>query len=194
MEETKKPSKKILVVEDNQDSRELVVKILKNAGYQIIEAVDGEEALEKVSIEEPHIILMDISLPKLDGYEVAKRLKDKEEFKHIPIVAFTAHAMKGDKEQCLKVGMDDYISKPIRADKLGKLLSKYVPATTKSEIPNQSTIEEIKIVNESDISINKALALERLNGNEKLYNKMCGIFEKSAPLGFANLLAGLEVR
>jgi two-component system cell cycle response regulator DivK len=126
MEETKKPSKKILVVEDNQDSRELVVKILKNKGYQIIEAVDGEEALEKVSTEKPDLILMDISLPKLDGYEVAKRLKDHEEFKHIPVVAFTAHAMKGDREKFISIGFEGYISKPINIHELPNQIRAYL--------------------------------------------------------------------
>jgi two-component system cell cycle response regulator DivK len=70
----------ILVVEDNQDSRELVVKVLTHKGYTVIEAVDGEDALKKVSKERPALILMDISLPKLDGYEVTRRLKAMEDF------------------------------------------------------------------------------------------------------------------
>jgi len=132
MEETKKSSKKILVVEDNQDSRELVVKILKNRGFQIFEAVDGEEALEKVSLEKPHLILMDISIPKLDGYEVAKRLKDHEEFKHIPIVAFTAHAMKGDREKFLSIGFEGYISKPINIHELPNQVRAYLKGKRES--------------------------------------------------------------
>jgi len=113
MDDIKKQPRKIMIVEDNQDSRELVVKVLKNKGYQIIEAVDGEEALEKAAREKPHLILMDISIPKIDGFEVTKKLKDQDEFKHIPIVALTAHAMKGDREKFISVGFEGYISKPI---------------------------------------------------------------------------------
>lgn len=114
MEEEKKViSRKILIVEDNQDSRELVVKILKNKGYQIVEAVDGEQALSKAKTEQPNLILMDISIPKIDGFEVTKKLKAMDEFKNIPIVALTAHAMKGDREKFISAGFEGYISKPI---------------------------------------------------------------------------------
>jgi two-component system, cell cycle response regulator DivK len=105
--------RKLLIVEDNQDNRELAIKVLKNKGYEIIEAADGEEAIEKAISEKPDLILLDISLPKLDGYEVAKRLKSMEEFQEVPIVAFTAHAMKGDREKVIVVGFEGYISKPI---------------------------------------------------------------------------------
>jgi two-component system, cell cycle response regulator DivK len=105
--------RKLLIVEDNQDNRELAIKVLKNKGYEIFEAVDGEEAIEKAISEKPDLILLDISLPKLDGYEVAKRLKSMEEFQEIPIVAFTAHAMKGDREKVIAGGFEGYISKPI---------------------------------------------------------------------------------
>jgi len=105
--------KKILIVDDNQDSRELVVKILKKAGYQMIEAIDGEEALEKATAENPDLILMDISIPKIDGYEVTRRLKSQVKFKDTPIIALTAHAMKGDREKALGAGCEGYISKPI---------------------------------------------------------------------------------
>ena len=109
---------KILVVDDNQDSRELVIKILKGKGHQLIEAVDGEDALEKVAAEPPDLILMDISLPKMDGLEVTRRLKEDPRFASIPIIALTAHAMKGDKEKALAVGCEDYISKPINVREL----------------------------------------------------------------------------
>lgn len=103
----------VLVVDDNQDNRELVVKILGNRGYRMIEAVDGEDALRKASEERPDLILMDISIPKIDGYEVTRRLKSREEFKNVPVVALTAHAMKGDREKAICAGCEGYISKPI---------------------------------------------------------------------------------
>ncbi|MEW6674414.1 MAG: response regulator [Nitrospirota bacterium] len=126
MEEIKKDPKKILIVDDNRDSRELIVKILKGRGYQIIEAIDGEEALEKAVTERPALILMDISIPKIDGYEVTRRLKSKEEFKDILVVALTAHAMRGDREKALEAGCEGYISKPINVRELPELIKSYL--------------------------------------------------------------------
>lgn len=119
-------SKKILIVDDNEDSRDLVVKVLKNKGYQMVEAVDGEDALEKAESENPDIILLDISIPKLDGYEVTRRLKSREKFRNIPIIALTAHAMKGDKEKALQAGYDGYISKPISIHELPEQIKSYL--------------------------------------------------------------------
>ncbi|MFH1702182.1 MAG: response regulator [Nitrospirota bacterium] len=127
MEEIKKGlPKKILVVDDNNDSRELVVKVLKNQGYEMIEAIDGEEALEKAMSEKPDLILMDISIPKLNGYEVTKRLKSLEEGKEIPVVALTAHAMKGDRAKAIEAGCEGYISKPINVRELPAQVKSYM--------------------------------------------------------------------
>ena len=113
MNENQEQAKKILVVDDNNDSRELVLKILRTKGHRLYEAVDGEDALQKVAAEQPDLILMDISLPKIDGHEVTRRLKSDERFASIPIIALTAHAMKGDREKALAAGCEGYISKPI---------------------------------------------------------------------------------
>jgi two-component system cell cycle response regulator DivK len=118
--------KKILIVDDNRDSRELVVKILKNKGYQMIEAIDGEEALEKAITENPDLILMDISIPKIDGYEVTRRLKSQVGFKDTPIIALTAHAMKGDREKAMEAGCEGYISKPIDIHELPNQIKSYL--------------------------------------------------------------------
>jgi two-component system cell cycle response regulator DivK len=126
MDETKGLPKKILVVDDNQDSRELVVKVLKNKGYKMIEATDGEEALEKAVAETPDLILMDISIPKINGYEVTRRLKTMEEFKDTPIVALTAHAMKGDRTKALEAGCEGYISKPINIRELPEQIRSFL--------------------------------------------------------------------
>ncbi len=104
---------KILVVDDNRDSRELVVKILGRRGLDLYQAVDGPDALQQVASNRPDLILMDISLPGMDGYEVTRRLKQDQRSAAIPIIALTAHAMKGDREKALAAGCDDYIAKPI---------------------------------------------------------------------------------
>jgi two-component system cell cycle response regulator DivK len=119
-------SQKILVVEDNQDNRELVVKVLKINGYHVIEAVDGEEAIEKTRAENPDLILMDLFIPKIDGYEVTRRLKRDKDLKSIPIIALTAHAMKGDMEVALAAGCDGYIPKPIDVRELPKQIEHFL--------------------------------------------------------------------
>jgi len=119
-------SQKILVVEDNQDNRELVVKVLKINGYHVIEAVDGEEAIEKTRAENPDLILMDLFIPKIDGYEVTRRLKRDIDLKSIPIIALTAHAMKGDMEVALAAGCDGYIPKPIDVRELPKQIEHFL--------------------------------------------------------------------
>jgi two-component system, cell cycle response regulator DivK len=126
MEEIGKGFKKILVVDDNNDSRELVVKVLKNQGYEMIEAIDGEDALEKAVSEKPDLILMDISIPKINGYEVTKRLKSLDEVKKIPVVALTAHAMRGDRAKALEAGCEGYISKPINVRELPAQIKSYL--------------------------------------------------------------------
>ena len=122
----KDSSKKILVVEDNQDNRELVVKVLKINGYHVIEAIDGQEAIEKTRAENPNLILMDLFIPKIDGYEVTRRLKRDKDLKGIPIIALTAHAMKGDMEVALAAGCDGYIPKPIDVRELPKQIERFL--------------------------------------------------------------------
>lgn len=117
---------KVLVVDDNQDNRELVVKVLSIKGFLMIEAVDGEDALHKAVSEKPDIILMDISIPKIDGYEVTRRLKTLAEFRRVPVIALTAHAMKGDREKALSAGCEGYIAKPMNIRELPDQIKYYI--------------------------------------------------------------------
>ncbi len=118
--------KKILVVEDDQDNREMVIKVLKHNGYGAIEAVDGEEAVEKARAENPDLILLDLYIPKMDGYEVTRRLKGDQGLQHIPIIALTAHAMKGNREEALAAGCDGYIAKPINVRELPQQIDHFL--------------------------------------------------------------------
>lgn len=118
--------KTILVVDDNEDSRELVRKILKKQGYEVIEAIDGEDAIAKAIAYRPDLILMDISIPKIDGYEATRRLKERPDFKNTPIIAFTAHAMRGDQEKALEAGCNGYISKPINVREFPEQIKIYL--------------------------------------------------------------------
>jgi two-component system cell cycle response regulator DivK len=104
---------KILYVEDNEDNVYVVQQRLTRAGYTVLVAPDGERGLAMTADERPDLILMDLSLPGIDGWEVTRRLKAAPATQHIPIIALTAHAMTGDREKALAAGCDDYDSKPV---------------------------------------------------------------------------------
>lgn len=106
-------SKRILVVEDNRDNMTLIVDILTSLDYGVIQATDGQSGVEKAQAEKPDLILMDLSLPKMDGWEATTTLKGDAATSDIPIIALTAHAMIGDKEKAIEAGCDDYLSKPL---------------------------------------------------------------------------------
>lgn len=122
---------KILLVEDNEMNRDMLSRRLIRKGYEIIIAVDGGEGVEKTMSEKPDLILMDMSLPVIDGWTATKQLKEKEETKSIPIIALTAHAMQGDYEKAMNAGCDDYDTKPIE---LPRLLTKIESLLTKKTI------------------------------------------------------------
>jgi CheY-like chemotaxis protein len=104
---------KILLVEDNEMNRDMLSRRLLKAGFEMVIAVDGERAIDLARSEAPDLILMDISLPGLDGWEATRRLKTMPETRSIPIIALTAHAMAGDREKSLAAGCNDYDTKPI---------------------------------------------------------------------------------
>ena len=119
MEQQRSSDSRILLVDDSRVNRILAKKLLEKAGYEVITAKDGEDAVQIFEHgPRPDLILMDISLPKIDGFEVTRRLKKQESFKDIPIIALTAHAMKGDREKAFAAGCDGYIPKPISVREL----------------------------------------------------------------------------
>ncbi len=119
-------SNRILVVEDNPDNRILITDVLTSLDYEVIVAVDGEEGVAKASSEKPDLILMDLSLPQMDGWTATRHIKAKPELKHIKIIALTAHAMVGDREKALDAGCDDYVSKPIDLRELAGKLAQHL--------------------------------------------------------------------
>jgi two-component system cell cycle response regulator DivK len=109
---------KILLVEDNEMNRDMLSRRLERRGYQIVLAVDGEQGVAVAHAERPDLVLMDLSLPVLDGWEATAQLKTAPETCTIPIIALTAHAMSGDREKALAAGADDYDTKPIELTRL----------------------------------------------------------------------------
>ncbi len=113
---------KILLVEDNEMNRDMLSRRLTRKGYEVSIAVNGLEGVEKAQTELPDIILMDMSLPELDGWEATRRLKSAEETNKIPILGLSAHAMAGDREKAMQAGCDDYDTKPVEFKRLlGKI-------------------------------------------------------------------------
>ena len=112
---------KLLLVEDNEMNRDMLSRRLQRRGFEVIFAMDGQQGIAMASSEKPDLILMDMSLPVIDGWEATRRLKADPATQRIPIIAITSHAMAGDRRQALDAGCDDYDTKPVE---LGRLLEK----------------------------------------------------------------------
>jgi two-component system, cell cycle response regulator DivK len=123
---------KVLLVEDNEESRDGLSRYLRRKGYEILLAVDGRQGVDVARAEVPDLILIDMSLPVLDGWEAARQLKAGSETRGIPVIALTAHAMAGDRERALEAGCDDYDTKPIE---LPRLLTKIESLLEKKALP-----------------------------------------------------------
>ena len=113
---------KILLVEDNEMNRDMLSRRLERRGYEVVVAVDGRQGVELAQSTTPDLILMDVSLPVIDGWEATRRLKSMERLKAVPIIALTAHALSGAREKALEAGCNDYDTKPIELPRLlGKI-------------------------------------------------------------------------
>ena len=108
----------MLIVEDDAMNLDMLSRRLQRRNFEVVSAIDGIEAIEKARSENPDLILMDMSLPGIDGWEATRRIKETEETKSIPIVALTAHAMEGDRAKAIEAGCDDYDTKPVDMDRL----------------------------------------------------------------------------
>ena len=117
---------KILYIEDNLDNRILVRRVLQVEGYQVLEAEDGPGGIELALKECPDLILVDINMPNMDGYEVTRRLRALDQFRSVPIIALTAKVMKGDREKTLESGCSGYIEKPIDVDRFPTQVSVFL--------------------------------------------------------------------
>ncbi len=123
---------KLLLVEDNEMNRDMLSRRLQRRGYEVIPAVDGEEGVKMAKSEAPDLILMDMSLPLLDGWQATLQLKAAPETQSIPILALTAHAMSGDREKAMEAGCDDYDTKPVE---FSRLLAKIEALLQKRVVP-----------------------------------------------------------
>ncbi|HTY80339.1 MAG TPA: response regulator [Candidatus Bathyarchaeia archaeon] len=120
-------SRRILVIEDHEDNRRIVRDLLTPAGYEVIEAVTGEDGVAMADSHRPDLILMDIQLPGLDGYEATRQIKAKPELRAIPIVVVTSYALSGDDVKAREAGCDAYVTKPFSPRALLAKIREYVP-------------------------------------------------------------------
>jgi len=127
----------VLVVEDSEVNRQVAVALVKKMGHEVIETDDGAAAVAIFQSKSPHIVLMDMHMPGMDGYEATRRIREIEKLRnsHVPIIALTAHATKEAREQCLASGMDDYLAKPVRIQQLRDVLRRHGLSDTPVEMP-----------------------------------------------------------
>jgi two-component system, cell cycle response regulator DivK len=118
--------KTVLLVEDNEDNLVVYRTILEHVGYRVIEARDGEEGVSRAREQMPHLILMDISIPKMDGWEATQRLKADTATSGIPIIALTAHALEEDRQKAIQAGCDSYLAKPVEPRRVVQEVERFV--------------------------------------------------------------------
>jgi CheY-like chemotaxis protein len=126
------PHKVVLLVEDNADNRRLIRRLAEDYDATVLEADNGAEGLRLALSELPDLILMDLSLPVMDGWEATRRIKAEDTTRHIPVIALTAHAMDGDRAQALAAGCDDYITKPIELAPFLALVGRYLEVSERA--------------------------------------------------------------
>ena len=123
---------KLLLVEDNEMNRDMLSRRLIRRGYEVAIAVDGDQGLTMAQSEKPDLVLMDMSLPVIDGWEATRRIKSSEETRDLPVIGLTAHAMAGDREKALEAGCDDYDTKPIELERLIGKIKALLPGAAKT--------------------------------------------------------------
>jgi two-component system, cell cycle response regulator DivK len=117
---------KVLLVEDNEMNRDMLSRRLTRRGFQVVCAVDGQQGVDLTRSEKPDIILMDMSLPVMDGWEATRRIKSDGATHNVPVIALTSHAMSGDREKAIEAGCDDYDTKPVDLDRLLEMIEHLV--------------------------------------------------------------------
>jgi PAS domain S-box-containing protein len=190
--EQKRWSIHILLAEDDPVNRKLAATVLERAGFPVDAVDNGQKAIQTLKGKNYDLILMDVQMPEMNGFEATKAIRQMgKKGKHIPIVAMTAHAMQGDKERCLKAGMDDYISKPIEPQILIETIERWIrPSVTqeKSSIPDNTDKETLA----EGIPINIRGALERFGGDMDFFKEILDEFLNFMPRQLEILYEAVE--
>ncbi len=174
-----------MLVEDNEINQEVARELLERSGLPVTNAANGEEAVRAVKEKDFEVVLMDIQMPVMDGYQATREIRKDERLKDLPIIAMTAHAMTGDREGCLAAGMNDYMTKPIDPEKLFSTLIKWIkpgeraiPDYLLAETDEESPDDEGPPL--SDLpGISVKSSLTKVGGNRKLYRKLLRKFRRN---------------
>jgi two-component system, sensor histidine kinase and response regulator len=172
---------KVLVVEDNSVNQQLALRLLEKEGHKAALAASGAEALAQLEREKFDLVLMDVQMPDMDGYEATAAIRRKEKLTgaHVPIIAMTARAMKGDRERCLAAGMDGYVSKPIRAEQLFETIEEEL-SSLRSSGPRTCQTENVPGVDGKKI-MDREAALAHVEGDRDLLSEMAELFLNNLP-------------
>ncbi len=172
---------RILLAEDNAVNRLVATRLLEKLGHDVLSALNGREAVQMAGHDAFDLALMDVQMPEMDGFEATRAIREREKStgKHLPIIAMTAHAMKGDRERCLDSGMDDYLTKPVHTVELRALLKKYEPAAAEA---GEGAPEPIW---------DAARALERVGGNQEILNELIVLLEAECPKMLGEIRAAI---
>ena len=171
---------KVLLAEDNAINQQVAMELLEGYGLIVTLANDGAEAVKKIREDDFDVVLMDIQMPGMDGLEATREIRKDPRFKEMPILAMTAHAMVGDREQCLAAGMDDHVTKPIDPDRLFEALAKWIPDKPRA-VPQESSRARRSVhaeLPERLPGIDLATGLARVRGNRKLFKKLLQEFRR----------------
>jgi CheY-like chemotaxis protein len=179
----------ILVAEDNPVNQRLVIELLKTRGHRVVMASNGKEAIEAIEEKDFDLVLMDVQMPDMDGLTATRKIRKMEVHPQssifnrqysIPIIAMTAHAMKGDREKCLESGMDDYISKPINVEELFGVIEKFSP-----KLNNHKKIKFFPSLKKTEARSKEVFdlsaAMEVVAGNKEIFKEIANIFLESSP-------------
>jgi CheY-like chemotaxis protein/HPt (histidine-containing phosphotransfer) domain-containing protein len=179
----------ILLAEDNAVNQRLIVRLLEKRGHRVTIAGNGREALAALERERFDLALMDVQMPEIDGFETTAAIRSGEQAsgRHLPILAMTAHAMKGDRERCLEAGMDGYISKPIQAAELYAVIERAVPAPA---APGKAEGTSFS----GPVLVNWELALKKVGGDGELMRELAAIFLETYPQWMAKLCEAVAHR
>jgi len=190
----------ILLVEDNPVNQRLALELLKSRDHRVALASNGREALDAIEGEDFDLILMDVQMPEMDGFEATREIRGletrnlsehKSSIPRIPIIAMTAHAMKGDREKCLEAGMDDYISKPINAKKLFGIIDKIAHGL--QDRKNERSAPSLKKTETwSKEVFDMSKALQVVAGDKELFQEIAGMFLEDLPASMARIKEGIS--
>jgi len=184
------PQMRVLLAEDNAVNRALARRLLEKRGHSVVVVENGREALEVLDREPVDLVLMDVQMPEMDGLEAAQKIREQEKIsgKHLPIIALTAHAMKGDRERCLAAGADDYLTKPIRATDLYDALGRLKPGASPAQSADLAIYEPPRRT-----VFDVALALARVEGDRELLDEIIRIFCEQCPKTMAEIQTAIRL-